>query len=59
MVLLIYVNQLKFTEESDRNTPNRLSLQKITDNLCAIAYWTPINGGILKTVQVSSTGKIT
>jgi hypothetical protein len=53
-----YVNQLKFTEESDRNTPNRLSLQKITDNLCAVAYWTPNSGGILKTVQVSSTGKI-
>lgn len=41
--------------------PNFASLQKITDNLCAMAYWV-INGsknsGIIKTVEVSSNGNI-
>jgi len=56
---ITYLNQLKFTEKSDTNDPNRLSLQKITDNILAVAYWTPNDGGLLKTVQISSTGIIT
>jgi hypothetical protein len=53
------MNQLVFTEKSSTNSPNRPSLIKITDTLCAIAYWAPLTGGLLKTVEVSSTGKIT
>ena len=52
------IDKLKFTEESDRNDPNTPSLQKITDNICAIAYWTEDEGGILKTVEISSTADI-
>lgn len=51
--------ELAYTEKSSTNQPNRASLQKITNNLVAIAYWTPTNGGILKTVSVSSVGKLT
>jgi hypothetical protein len=54
-----YKNQLVFTEKSSTNQPNRLGLQKITDNICAIAYWTPTNGGLIKTVSVSPAGMIT
>lgn len=53
------IEQLVFTEKSSTNNPNRPSLQKVTDTLCAIAYWAPLNGGLLKTVGVSSTGEIT
>ncbi|MFA5102523.1 MAG: LamG domain-containing protein [Candidatus Thermoplasmatota archaeon] len=56
---LAYMNQLVFTEKSSTNSPNRPSLAKITETLCAIAYWAPLSGGLLKTVEVSSTGKIT
>ncbi|MBN1860669.1 MAG: type IV pilin [Candidatus Thermoplasmatota archaeon] len=38
------------------NEPNRPSLRRITNNLCAIAYWTPNAGGILKTVHITPTG---
>jgi hypothetical protein len=49
-------NELAFTDYTT-NPPNRLSLQRITDDLCAIAYWTPGSGGILKTVTISPTGE--
>jgi len=56
-------NDLIFNSEkcSDRpSNPNRASLQKITNTTCAITYWTPITGGILRTVNVNlTTGKIT
>jgi Concanavalin A-like lectin/glucanases superfamily len=39
--------------------PNRPSQIKITDHLCTIAYWTPSGGGMLKTLNISSNGKIT
>ena len=38
---------------------NRPSLIKISDNLSAITYWTPSDGIVLKTLNVSSNGKIT
>jgi hypothetical protein len=38
------------------STPNRPSLQKISDTLYAIAYWVPNYGGILKTFNISSNG---
>jgi hypothetical protein len=53
------IDKFPFPEECSRNRRNSPSLQKITDSLCAIAYWTPTNGGIIRTVEVSSTGKIT
>ena len=49
---------LVFPEECP-NTINRPSLQKITDDLCAIAYRTKNEGGKLKTLIVSSKGAIT
>ncbi len=54
-----YSSKLAFTEKSSTNQPNRASLQRITNNLVAIAYWTPTNGGLLKTVSVSAAGKLT
>jgi len=39
--------------------PNRPTLRKITDNVCAIAYWSSNGLGILRTVNISSNGKIT
>ncbi|KYK23852.1 hypothetical protein AYK25_06350 [Thermoplasmatales archaeon SM1-50] len=53
------VNKFVFPEECSRNKRNSPSLLKITDNVCAIAYWTPTDGGILRTVEISETGKIT
>jgi hypothetical protein len=50
-------NELLFQDyKTSANQPNRPSLRRITDELCAIAYWTPTTGGLLKTVQISSTG---
>jgi hypothetical protein len=54
-------NDLSYTDylcSNNPNYPDRPSLQKITDSLCAIAYWTPSYGGILRTVNISSTGQI-
>jgi hypothetical protein len=56
---LQYMNKLVFPEASDTSRPNHPSLQPITENICAIAYWAPSAGGLLKTVEVSSTGDIT
>ncbi|HIH29007.1 MAG TPA: LamG domain-containing protein, partial [Thermoplasmata archaeon] len=39
------------------STPNRPSLQKITGDIYAIAYWIPSQGGILKTLNISSYGQ--
>jgi len=51
-------NELVFQDyTSSGNQPNRPSLQKITDNLYAIAYWVPSYGGILKTLTISSIGE--
>ena len=49
-------NELTFQDYAS-DGPNRPSLQKITENLYAIAYWVPSYGGILKTLTISSTGK--
>jgi len=53
------VDKFVFPEECSRNKRNSPSLLKITDNVCAIASWTPTDGGILRTVEISPTGKIT
>ena len=49
--------------QSASNVENRASIQKITDNLCAIAYWssssTTARPGILRTLDISSKGNIT
>jgi len=47
--------------KSVNNVENRPSIQKITNNLCAIAYWTQSSPGpgILRTLSISPTGKIT
>jgi hypothetical protein len=50
-------NELAFTDYNT-NTPNRPSLQKIADHLCAIAYWVPSYGGILKTFTISTNGTL-
>ena len=53
-------NELVFKDyKCSINKQNRPSLQKITENLCAISYWVPSQGGLLRTVNISSTGKIT
>ena len=46
--------------ENDPNRPNRPSQLRISDNICAIAYWGKnINDiGILKTLDISPNGKI-
>ena len=50
-------NEMIFQDyATSANQPNRPSLQRVTDDLCAIAYWTPTSGGLLKTVKISSTG---
>ena len=49
-------NELAFQDYAS-SAPNRPSLQKITDNLYAVAYWTPGYGGILKTLNISSNGQ--
>jgi Concanavalin A-like lectin/glucanases superfamily/Archaeal Type IV pilin, N-terminal len=41
------------------NNPNRPSLIKINNTIWAIAYHTLYGGGILKTLNISSNGKIT
>jgi len=41
---------------SSQTKPNFPSLQKITNNCVAIAYWAPSIGGILKTVEITSNG---
>ena len=60
--LIQYTNQiLNLTSGSQFNTynPNRPWLQKITDTLCAVAYWNESEGGIIKIVNItSSTGEI-
>ena len=43
----------------DPNIPNRPSQLRITENICAIAYWGKNNIGILKTLDISSNGVIT
>jgi len=50
-----------YTIENDPNRPNRPSQLRITENICAIAYWGKnINDiGILKTLDISTNGKIT
>jgi hypothetical protein len=48
--------------QSVNNVENRPSIQKITNNLCAIAYWSTnsiARPGILRTLDISPTGKIT
>ncbi|MCU0851224.1 MAG: LamG domain-containing protein [Candidatus Thermoplasmatota archaeon] len=48
-------NELAFLDYAT-STPNRPSLQKITDTIFAISYWAPGQGGILKTVNISISG---
>jgi hypothetical protein len=51
-------NELTFQDyASSANEPNRPSLQKINDNLYAVAYWVPSYAGILKTLTISPTGE--
>jgi len=55
----------KTLNESVNNIENRPSIQKINNNLCAIAYWSksPTDSkpgpGILRTLDISPTGNIT
>ncbi len=52
--------ELKFTDYNC-GSPDFPCLQKITDNICAIAYWVKNgtkNSGIIKTLEVSSNGNI-
>ncbi|KYK22636.1 hypothetical protein AYK25_02435 [Thermoplasmatales archaeon SM1-50] len=54
-----HMTKFVFPEPSDPNKPNSPGLQMITENLCAIAYWSPSTGGIIKTVDISGSGNIT
>jgi hypothetical protein len=52
--------ELDFTDYNCDN-PDFPSMQKITDNICAIAYWVKNgtkNSGIIKTVEISPNGNI-
>ena len=54
-----YTGYNRVLPETYPHNQNRPSLIKITDNLAAIAYWTPSDGIVLKTLNISSTGNIT
>jgi hypothetical protein len=53
-----YKNQENLTSATSYESQNRPSLQKINDNLCAIAYWNKSDGGIIRIVNISSSGII-
>jgi hypothetical protein len=59
--LIEFKSQKNLTNADGSHTqsPNRPSLQKITDNLCAVAYWNKTDGGILGIINISSLGIIT